>query len=107
MQPSKLQRTSKTTLRGASVPAATARRVSFIGSLFMLFLAFPAHAVLERQGPVSNDPQIGGFPTWYQDTTGLALEFCDPLNQSELDGGWCVLLNTDTVVPESFPTVFF
>ena len=58
-------------------------------------------------GPVSNDPQIGGFPSWYQDTTGLALEFCDPLTQSEVNGGWCLLLPGDVTIPESFPTNFF
>jgi hypothetical protein len=58
-------------------------------------------------GTVSNDPQIGGFPAWYQDTTGLTLEFCDPLNQSELDGGWCLLLPADVPkLPEKFPNPF-
>lgn len=46
-----------------------------------------AHAVLERVGPVSNLPPIGGYPAWYQDTTGLTLEFCDPKNPSEAGGG--------------------
>lgn len=70
-------------------------------------LAPPAHAVLQRVGPVSNAPTIGGYPAWYQDTTGLALEFCDPQNPAELDGGWCLLLTGDTTVPENFPTNFF
>ena len=70
--------------------------------------AAPAHAVLERVGPTSTDPKIGGFPAWYQDTTGLALEFCSPLNQSEVDGGWCLLLPGDPpAVPEVFPNLFF
>ncbi|MBS1136235.1 MAG: hypothetical protein H6R11_189 [Proteobacteria bacterium] len=66
-----------------------------------------AHAVLERVGPVSLAPSVGGFPAWYQDTMGLALEFCDPKNQSEVDGGWCLLLPGDVVAPEVFPTNFF
>lgn len=67
-----------------------------------------AHAILQRVGPVSNAPSVGGFPAWYQDTTGLALEFCDPKNQAELDGGWCLLLPGDPpVVPEIFPDQFF
>lgn len=67
-----------------------------------------AHAVLERVGPTSVAPSIGGFPAWYQDTTGLALEFCDPKNQAELDGGWCLLLPGDVAaVPEVFPGNFF
>ena len=65
-----------------------------------------AHAELQRVGPVSNAPTIGGYPAWYQDTTGLALEFCAP-NQAEADGGWCLLLNTDVTPPEVFPTNFF
>ncbi|MFL5277647.1 MAG: hypothetical protein ACJ79T_14310, partial [Myxococcales bacterium] len=76
---------------GASVPAATARLFTIVGSLLTLSITFPAHAALQRVGPVSNAPSIGGFPTWYQDKTGLALEFCDMLNQSELTGGWCLL----------------
>jgi len=66
-----------------------------------------AHAVLERVGPASSAPSVGGFPAWYQDTSGLALEFCDPKNQAEVDGGWCLLLPGDVNVPEVFPTNFF
>jgi len=69
--------------------------------------SFSAHAVLERTGPVSADPAVGGFPSWYQDTTGLGLEFCAPSNQSEVDGGWCLLLPADVFPPETFPTNFF
>src|ERR1700750_1529734 len=76
-------------------------------ALLALAVAAPANAALQRVAPVSVDPQIGGYPTWYQDTTGLSLEFCDPLNQSELTGGWCVLLSGDTTVPEAFPSPFF
>ncbi|HEX9180215.1 MAG TPA: cadherin-like domain-containing protein [Burkholderiales bacterium] len=66
-----------------------------------------AHAVLERAGPVGTAPSVGGFPSWYQDTTGVALEFCDPQTQSELDGGWCLLLPGDApAVPEVFPNLF-
>ena len=67
-----------------------------------------AHAVLERVGPISTAPSIGGFPVWYQDTSGLALEFCDPQNASEVSGGWCLLLPGDVpITPEVFPTRFF
>ncbi|HVQ40684.1 MAG TPA: cadherin-like domain-containing protein [Vicinamibacterales bacterium] len=69
--------------------------------------SFSAHAILARTGPVSIDPSIGGFPAWYQDTTGLALEFCAPQNAAELSGGWCLLLpGTVGAVPETFPTNF-
>ncbi len=67
----------------------------------------PAYAVLERVGPENPAPSVGSFPAWYQDTTGLTLEFCDPKNQAEVDGGWCLLLPGDVIVPEVFPTNFF
>jgi hypothetical protein len=54
--------------------------------------SFSAQAVLERVGPVNSAPSVGGYPSWYQDTTGVALEFCDPTNAAELSGGWCLLL---------------
>ena len=67
-----------------------------------------ANAVLERVGPVSSASNIGGFPTWYQDTTGLAVEFCSPTNQAEVDGGWCLILPANAPsVPEVFPASFF
>ncbi|HVQ40685.1 MAG TPA: hypothetical protein VMS54_00690, partial [Vicinamibacterales bacterium] len=70
--------------------------------------SFSAHAVLQRTGPVSVAPSVGGFPSWYQDTTGLALEFCGPQNAAEVSGGWCLLLpGTVGAVPETFPTNFF
>jgi Big-like domain-containing protein len=72
-----------------------------------LALASPAHAVLERMGPINNSPTVGGFPAWFQDTTGIAIEFCDPTTASELEGGWCVLLPGDAVIPEHFPDNFF
>jgi Bacterial Ig domain len=70
--------------------------------------SFSAHAVLQRAGPVSIDPSVGGFPAWYQDTTGIALEFCGPKNAAELAGAWCLLLPANIpAVPEVFPTSFF
>src|SRR4051812_482878 len=81
--------------------------VRALAAVLMLGVTSSAHAALERAGPVSNDPKIGGFPAWYQDTTGVAMEFCDPLTQAEVDGGWCLLLATDVTFPESFPTNFF
>jgi hypothetical protein len=61
---------------------------------------------LERVGPVS---ATHGFPLWYQDKTGLVMEFGTPLNQAELDGGWLLLLPADVPTggaPESFPENF-
>lgn len=70
--------------------------------------SFSANAVLQSMGPVSNAPTIGGFPTYFQDTTGLAMEFCDLQNQAELNGGWCTLIPpAPATAPESFPNNFF
>ncbi|MFL5248276.1 MAG: hypothetical protein ACJ79V_10680, partial [Myxococcales bacterium] len=76
-------------------------------AVLMLGLAFPAHAELERVGPTSNDPKVGGFPAWYQDKTGVAIEFCAPINQAEADSGHCNLVAGDAIAPEAFPTNFF
>jgi len=65
---------------------------------------------LHRAGPISANH---GFPEWYQDKTGLALEIGTVLTQGELDGGWVLLLPGDTTAPESYvfppttPTQFF
>lgn len=82
---------------------------AFVGLAVLLAVAMPAaYAVLERVGPVSNDPAVGGYPAWYQDTTGLALEFCDPKNLAEVAGGWCLLLPDNVPAPpEAFPGEFF
>ncbi len=82
-------------------------RVSINLTILVLLFAVAApaaHAGLQRVGPVS---AVNGYPLWYQDTTGVALEFCTPLNASELAGGWCVLLPGDTTAPELFPGSFF
>ena len=76
-------------------------RAAFI--LAVLFVAPSlALAQLERMGPVST---ANGYPTWFQDRTGLALEFCSPLNQAELDAGWCLILPGAGTAP-TFPEVF-
>lgn len=59
---------------------------------------------LERAGPI--DPQ-NGFPQWYQDKTGLALELLTPKSAAELAAGYNVVLATDTVYPEVFPSSWF
>lgn len=88
----------------------TTKRSIFSRTLYIILFAvllFPwiphAFAGLERVGPVN---QANGFPGWYQDTTGLVLEFCQVENQVELDGGWCLLLPGDTTSPETFPSSF-
>ncbi|MCB1907144.1 MAG: cadherin-like domain-containing protein [Rhodocyclaceae bacterium] len=81
------------------------RLTSCVASVALALAAGSSHAVLERTGPI--DP-ANGFPLWYQDTTGLTLELCLPLNQAELDAGACLLLPGDPpTVPEVFPSAFF
>lgn len=59
----------------------------------LLAVAGTAQADLQRFGPVT--PAIGGYPAWAQDRTGLTLDFGTPLNQSELAGGWLLILPAD------------
>ncbi|MBP2683419.1 MAG: hypothetical protein H6Q79_1458 [Deltaproteobacteria bacterium] len=75
-----------------------------------------AAADLLRVGPINPTPPVGNFPAWYQDNTGITLEFCDPKNDAELDGAWCLLNRVNDPlpgtpgvlsVPESFPGNFF
>src|SRR6266545_3200018 len=73
-------------------------RTRFVSTLVVLAVllagAVPAaQAALERVGPVT--AATGGYPAWYQDKTGLALEFCTPINQAELNDGWCTILPAD------------
>ena len=84
------------------------QRRNLIAAAALLAIATtPAWAVLERMGPVNNAPTVGGYPAWFQDKTGIAIEFCDVKTQAELDGGWCLLLPGDVNIPEAFPSNFF
>lgn len=83
------------------------QKLKLIAAMVSLACSFSAHAVLERVGPSSIAPTLGGFPAWYQDRTGLTLEFCDPQDAAELAGGWCRVLAADVPnLPESFPSSF-
>jgi hypothetical protein len=62
-----------------------------VAAAFAAITAPSAFAQLNRTGPVG--PL--GYPEWYQDKSGLTLEFCDNRTQAELEGGWCVLLPPD------------
>ncbi len=76
--------------------------------LAVLLLSYSESAAfLHRVGPLNPAPTVGNFPAWYQDNTGLTLEFCDPSTASEVAGGWCLLLPGDVTIPEVFPTNFF
>lgn len=77
-------------------------RLIAAAAVLLLVVAVPAaHAQLSRVGPVL--PTTDGYPAWYQDKTGLTLEFCRP-NQAELNASWCVILPADVpngVAPET------
>ncbi|MEO5660232.1 MAG: Ig-like domain-containing protein [Polaromonas sp.] len=74
-------------------------------SIATALLCQPGYAILERTGPIDT---ANGFPRWYQDTSGVAIELCLPLTAAELAGGHCLLLPGDPpVVPEVFPGQFF
>ena len=80
---------------------------TILAASIALALAAPAQAALQRLGPVNNAPSVGGFPAWVQDTTGLAMEFCDLTSVGELNSGWCTLIPPGPVYPETFPTNFY
>lgn len=73
-------------------------------------LPFPNPSGFHRAGPLNPNYQ---FPEWYQDKSGVALEFGTPLTSTELAGGWVLLLPTDTIAPETYvypraiPSTFF
>jgi hypothetical protein len=74
-------------------------------SIAAALLSQSAHAVLERTGPIDT---ANGYPRWYQDASGVAIELCLPLNQAEVAAGSCLLLPGDPpAVPEVFPGQFF
>jgi len=84
------------------------KRSAVLAILMVLALAPAAYAGLERMGPISDAPTIGHYPAWFQDKTGLTVEFCDLTNQAELNGGWCLLIPpAPATAPEHFPDNFF
>ena len=99
-----------TTLRS---PKTNLKRLEILLVLALLLASVTsAQAVLFRVGP--NDvpsPPGNGFPLWYQDTQGLALDLCLPRNQAQLDAGVCLILPPDQDpaglnLPIVFPTNF-
>jgi hypothetical protein len=104
-----------TTLRS---PKTNLKRLEILLVLALLLASVTsAQAVLFRVGP--NDvpsPPGNGFPLWYQDTQGLALDLCLPRNQAQLDAGICLILppdqdpaglNLPIVFPSNFPDEAF
>ena len=62
-----------------------------------------ANVGLERSGPISPS---NGYPEWYQDQTGLALELLTPKSTNELAAGYNVIVPADTVYPEVMPSAW-
>ncbi|MHB8882840.1 MAG: FG-GAP-like repeat-containing protein [Thermodesulfovibrionales bacterium] len=79
--------------------------ISLIATLVLVSLSPASHAVLQAVGPTD---AVNGFPVWYQDTTGLTLEYCLPRNQVQLDAGVCLILPVaqDPVAGLDLPFVF-
>ena len=79
-------------------------------SIIAMTLVPSAQALLQRTGPL--DP-ANGYPAWYQDANGMALEMCSPTALADLNAGLCAItpgLPPDaglTDLPEVFPTNFF
>ena len=74
-------------------------------SIAAIGIAPSAFAVLDRAGPV--DP-ANGFPKWYVDRAGVALELCINTDAAVLAAGGCAVLpgpvpNGVQTVPEVFP----
>src|SRR5512146_402112 len=81
--------------------AVELKKLTFWTTLLLLLVlsASSAFAQLARVGPI--DP-ANGFPSWYQDKTGLALDHCLPQNVAEQV--WCLLPPIPHGPPEVFPT---
>lgn len=89
-----------------SIELASRKTILWTVLLLLVALATSASAQLARVGPIN---PANGFPAWYQDKTGLALDFCDNQSQAELNGGWCFLLPVNVpngTAPETFPNNF-
>ncbi len=77
-------------------------RNAVAAGLAAMTLMQPAQAVLQRVGPV--DPATG-YPAFYQDANGLALELCVPTTQADLVAGICFVTPAEVpALPEVMPT---
>jgi Big-like domain-containing protein len=80
-------------------------RLSAVAILALFFLTGISAAQLARVGPVDRN---NGFPQWYQDSTGLAVNACLP-NAQELADGTCLVtadMLTNPAAPIAFPNNF-
>lgn len=88
-------------------PGSTPLRAAVVFAIFIGIVcsATFVQADLARVGPID---AANGFPLWYQDHSGLALDLCIP-NATELQNGACLILPAnvpDPAQPISFPGNF-
>jgi hypothetical protein len=98
-------RSKDTTLSARRLRPSLHVRQSVLAIVVLFFLAGISGAQLARVGPVDRN---NGFPQWYQDSTGLALNVCLP-NAQELADGTCLVTDdmlTNPAAPISFPNNF-
>ncbi len=89
--------------------------VLILGLVLLLGLGQAAQAVLVAVGPpdpnttsgTGTPPGVFGFPLWYSDSNGLALEHCLP-NAAEIAAAACFVAAApfDPALPIVFPTNF-
>lgn len=79
----------------------------FLAMALLLVFASSAQAVLFRVGPTqAPSPPGGGFPLWYQDTNGTAMDLCIPRNDAQLNSGICLILPPPDPEGINLPIVF-
>ena len=95
------------------VKLASLAVIGFLSTSLFAQQAPPVVTGLHRVGPTGG-ANVGYFPEWYQDSTGLAFEFGVALTPGELAAGLVLLLTGDVAsTPENYvypalsPTTFF
>lgn len=70
-----------------------------------LLVATSSQAELFRMGPLDTpEPPGNGYPTWYQDTDGLALDLCVPVTVDQMDA--CTVIAAPGQPPIVLPFSF-
>jgi len=93
-----------------SIPLKASARWMFLLIFTLMISAGTSMGQLVRVGPVDRG---NGFPTWYQDSSGLALDACLP-NAQQLADGTCLVTpdqlsspGSPILFPGNFPDEFF
>jgi hypothetical protein len=87
------------------VTMKASRLSTVLTSIALCLGATTASAELARVGP-SNvpSPPGHGFPLWYQDTSGLVLDICNPTTQAQVTP--CLLAPAPGAPPPTLPFIF-